>query len=160
MALSRLTDKDKVFTVAAEQCSQCGKCSSGCPAARFLDFRPRKITLMAQRDQVDDIVDTEVIWWCTQCHQCMERCPREVSPYDIIIYLQNLAVERGINFPKDLNMLMNGVKRNGVIQLPQDIMDKDFEDYDRDSLGLPPFKGPSDLEAMRRGLEKIMEKKK
>ena len=29
-----------------EYCHQCGKCSSGCPAASFLDFRPRRILAM------------------------------------------------------------------------------------------------------------------
>ena len=157
MAMSRLTVKEKLHVGVAEQCSQCGKCSSGCPAARHLDFRPRKITLMAQRDQIGEIIDTEMIWWCTQCHQCMERCPREVTPYDIIIYIQNLAVQKKLSFPRDLQMLLNNVKRNGVIQLPQEVMDREFEDFNRENLNLPLFKGPSDLEAFRKGLEKIME---
>lgn len=158
MALSRLTINDKLYELA-EQCSQCGKCTSSCPAARFLMFRPRKIALAAQKERIDEIIDNEVIWWCAQCHVCIDRCPREVTPFDIVIYLQNLAVMRGKHFPKDLETLLNGVKRQGVYQLPREIMDKEFEDYDRESLNLPPYTGPKDMDAFRRGLAKIMEEK-
>jgi heterodisulfide reductase subunit C len=114
---------------------------------------------MTQRDQIDMVVDTETIWWCAQCHTCVDRCPRDITPFDIIIYLQNLAVQKGLEYPKDLQIILNAVKRYGVIQPPKEIIDKEFDDYDREALGLPPYKGPSNLEAFRRALKKMMEPK-
>lgn len=160
MALSRLSSKDKTYIGVAEQCTQCGKCSSGCPAARYLELRPRKIALMAQRDLVEQLLDSDVIWKCTQCHQCMERCPREITPYDIIIYLQNLAVLRGYDYPKDLNMLIASIKRYGAIQLPQEIFDREFENYERGDLNLPDLEGPADMEGFLKGLIKVLEESK
>lgn len=158
MALGLLSSNEKKLMGVAEQCTQCGKCSSGCPAARHLDLRPRKIALMAQRDLIEELLESGVYWQCTQCHQCMERCPREVTPYDIIIYLQNLAVQRGYDYPRDLNVLLGSVKRHGTIQLPQEALDKEFENYQRDSLNLPTVCGPRDMEAFQRALETLMER--
>lgn len=157
MALSRLSLKEKAYVGVAEQCTQCGKCSSGCPAARYLELRPRKIALMAQRDLVEELLGSDAIWMCTQCHQCMERCPREITPYDIVIYLQNLAVLKGYDYPRDLNMLYASIKRHGAIQLPQEIFDREFENYERSDLGLPDLEGPADMEGFLKGLTKVLE---
>jgi len=152
MAVGRLS-RDKLYLGVAEQCTQCGKCSSGCPAARSLALRPRRIALMAQRGEVEGLLGSDVIWSCTQCHQCMERCPREVTPYDIIIYLQNLTVRRGLHHPRELDTLMEAVRRLGAIQQPQDVLDDEFESHTRDGLGLPGVRGPKNPEAFRRALQ-------
>jgi heterodisulfide reductase subunit C len=133
-----------------EECNQCGKCSSGCPSARVLALRPRKIALSAQRQRLNEMLINEVIWLCAQCHQCMERCPREISPYEVIIYLQNLAVREGAEHPRDLNIMSNAVKRISRIQEIQEIMDREFEDYNRDDLDLPKIHGPKDMEAFKK----------
>jgi len=156
MAVSRLS-KEKGYVGVSEQCTQCGKCSSGCPAARSLALRPRRIALMAQRGDLEGLLASDVIWSCTQCHQCMERCPRKVTPYDIIIYLQNLSVRRGYPHPRELDLLMEAVRRQGAIQLPQDVLDDEFESYTRISLGLPSVYGPKDPEAFRRALQLVLE---
>jgi heterodisulfide reductase subunit C len=156
MALKRLSNHEKKHMAVAEQCTQCGKCSSGCPAARNLALRPRKIALTAQRDQLDELIGSEVIWNCTQCHQCMERCPREITPYDLIIYLQNLTVYLGYPYPKELDVILNSVKRYGAIQLPQEILDNEFDAYDRQSLNLPLLKGPKNIDQFNEAIETIM----
>ena len=145
-------DLDTLF----EECNQCGKCSSGCPAARVLALRPRKIALSAQRQRMDEMLTNEVIWLCAQCHQCLERCPREISPYEVIIYIQNLAVRRGMGHPRDLDIMSNAVKRLSRIQDVQEIMDREFEDYSRDDLDLPELHGPKDMDAFLRALKRII----
>jgi heterodisulfide reductase subunit C len=140
-----------------DQCNQCGKCSSGCPAARYLDLRPRKIVAMAQRDLVTEILDSNVVWMCAQCLQCMERCPRDVTPYDIIIALQNRAVREGMPYPEGLSKMLSSVKRLGAIQSPMEIVDREFETYDRENLDLPDLKPPKDLAKLVEALEKTME---
>ena len=138
-----------------EECNQCGKCSSGCPAARVLALRPRKIALSAQRKRLDEMISNEVIWLCAQCHQCMERCPREISPYEVIIYLQNLAVKREAGHPRDLNIMLNAIQRISRIQEVQEIMDREFEDYSRDNLELPELQGPKNMEAFKKAFKTI-----
>ena len=80
-----------------------------------------------------------------------------MTPYDIIIYLQNQAVKRGFPYPKELDVLMEAVRRRGAIQQPQDVLDDEFESYTRDSLGLPSVHGPKDPEAFRRALRRVLE---
>lgn len=138
-----------------EECNQCGKCSSGCPAARVLELRPRKIALVAQRDRLEELLTYDVIWTCAQCHQCMERCPRDVTPYDIIIYLQNMAVKKYNYYPRDLKMMSNAITRSSRIQNVQEIIDREFEDIIRDNLPLPKLVGPKNMDAFRKAINAI-----
>ena len=139
--------------VPYEQCNQCGKCASGCPAARYLELKPRKVVLMVQRGQIDELMRSGFIWECTQCHQCMERCPRDVTPFDIIISLQNMAVRAGLPFPENLTMILNAIKRLSTVQGNQEVFDRDFESYDRVGLGLPELQPTENIEVFRKGLE-------
>jgi heterodisulfide reductase subunit C len=154
-ALSRL--QQNLSVLGPEQCNQCGKCSSGCPAARFLDLSPRRVVAMTQYELITEILESKVIWECAQCLQCTERCPREVTPFDIIINLQNLAVSEGLYYPEGLTKMLNSVKRYGLIQPPQEIIDREFETHDRESLNLPEPRSPKDLSRFAAALEKVME---
>jgi heterodisulfide reductase subunit C len=140
-----------------DQCNQCGKCSSGCPAARYLDLRPRRIVAMTQRDLVAEILESNVVWMCAQCLQCVERCPSDVTPYDIIISLQNRAVREGLFYPEGLTKMLASVKRLGAIQPPMEIVDREFEIHDRESLDLPEIRRPKALDKFVEALEKVME---
>lgn len=148
--------RQSVVGLRREQCNQCGKCSSGCPAARFLSLRPRRVVAMAQLEMIEEILRSNVIWECTQCLQCTERCPRDVPPFDIIITLQNLAVREGLSFPEGLTRMLNSVKRYGHIQAPQEVVDREFEIHDRESLDLPEIRGPEDMNRFAAALERIM----
>ena len=140
-----------------DQCHQCGKCSSGCPAARYLDLRPRKVVAMTQRDLISEILESNVVWMCTQCLQCVERCPSDVTPYDIIISLQNQAVKEGLSYPEGLIKMLDSVKRIGAIQPPMEIVDREFEIFDRETLNLPDIKHPKDQDKFAKALERVME---
>lgn len=145
-----------VSLMRPEQCNQCGKCSSGCPAARFLDLRPRRVVAMAQFDLFEEILKSNVVWECAQCLQCTERCPRDVTPFDLIIALQNLAVREGFPYPEGLTKMLTSVKRNGHIQMPLEIVDREFEIYDRESLGLPQARRPKDIRGFTAALKKVL----
>lgn len=147
-----------------EYCHQCGKCSSGCPAASFLDFRPRKIVAMVQLGMIEELLKSEVIWSCAQCLGCKERCPRDVAPYDVIQALQNIAFERNLFVPESYSVLIKSVLKNGVVQTPtrvriwkhlptKDAMRGDFEFGDRQSLHLPQLKKPAEMEKLARALQ-------
>jgi len=136
-----------------QQCNQCGKCSSGCPASRRLELKPRRIILFLQRGRIEELLRSKAIWQCTQCHQCMERCPRGVTPFDAIIHLQNIAVRQGFPFPENLTVIIGALKRQGIVQWYQEVIDREFEVNDRASLELPELKGPKDLEKFRQALQ-------
>jgi heterodisulfide reductase subunit C len=74
-------------------CYQCGACVGDCPSARFYPgFNPREIMLTALLGQVDRLITPDsVIWQCSNCYNCYERCPQDVRPVEVIIALKNLA---------------------------------------------------------------------
>ncbi|MBQ03966.1 hypothetical protein CL673_04540 [Candidatus Bathyarchaeota archaeon] len=142
-----------------DECHQCGKCTSGCPSAKYLDLNPRRIVAMTQRDLIREVLDSGVIWTCTGCLQCIERCPRDITPYDIIVSLQNQAVREGLPYPKGLSKMIGSVKRHSSIQLPQEVVDREFDSFERDELGLPEMSKPMDMKKFLEALEKVMEER-
>ena len=150
-----------------EYCHQCGKCSSGCPVASFLDFRPRRILAMVQLDMIEELLKSEVIWSCAQCLACKERCPRDVAPYDVIQALQNLAFRLNLFVPEAYSALINSISKNGVIQTPtkvrvwrhlptKDTIKGDFEFRDGPSLGLPQLKKPAEMQKLAQALQEAL----
>ena len=150
-----------------EYCHQCGKCSSGCPAANFLDFRPRKILAMVQLGLVEELLESEVIWQCAQCLLCTERCPRDAAPSEVIQALQNLAYLSGKHVPEGYPALLNSILKTGVVQSPtrvrvwktlptKDKVKGEFEFRDRLSLGLPQLKKPAEIQKLAEALREIL----
>ena len=78
-------------------CYQCGACVSYCPAARYVEhFNPRTIMLMALYGLADRLISPDsVIWKCTNCYNCYERCPQDVRPVEVITALKNICVAEG-----------------------------------------------------------------
>ena len=108
---------------------------------------------MIQLGYIKELLESEEIWKCAQCLACTERCPREVSPYDAIQALQNLAFERN-HFPKGYSLLINSILKEGLIQKPtkvkirkhkspEDKTSRAFEFGDRNTLSLPETKKPT-----------------
>ncbi len=76
-------------------CIQCGTCTGGCPSGRRTALSTRKLIRKAQLGLVEVLSDKE-LWFCSTCYTCLERCPRGVPVTDMIIFLRNIAVQRGI----------------------------------------------------------------
>jgi len=76
-------------------CIQCGTCTGGCPSGRRTGYRPRSLMRKAQFGLTDETLSDKELWFCSTCYTCKERCPRGVPITDVIIYLRNLAVQRG-----------------------------------------------------------------
>lgn len=149
-------------------CHQCGKCSSGCPSAPFLDFRPRKIIALTQLGMIDNLLASEVIWHCAQCLLCKERCPRDAAPSDVIQALQNLAYDLGEHVPEGYPALIASISKTGVVQTPvrvrvwkqlptKEAPRGEFEFQDRQKLGLPKLAKPVDLEKLAASLKEILD---
>jgi heterodisulfide reductase subunit C len=81
----------------ANFCYQCGACVGDCPAATYSDdFSPREIMLKVLYGLESELLgEDSVIWECTNCYACHERCPQQVKPVEIIISLKNLMARRG-----------------------------------------------------------------
>lgn len=84
----------------AQACYQCGVCVGGCPVGRWrVDFNPRRIVEMIVRDEVEELVESEVIWLCTTCFTCLDRCPQKIEVTELITQLKNAAARLG-NVPE------------------------------------------------------------
>lgn len=134
----------------AEVCDQCGKCSSACPVSKEIKgFNPRQMIGKVALSNNDELLKGEAIWTCTTCLKCRERCPEEISPYDIILILRNLAYRAGYNYPSGYDDFVKGVKETGFISAPQSVRSRDGGRVTRSDLGLPEVSGPTDMELFR-----------
>lgn len=81
----------------AAYCYQCGACVGDCPAAAYDEtFNPREIMLKVLYGLGDELLgEKSVLWTCTNCYSCHERCPQEVKPVEVIISLKNMLADRG-----------------------------------------------------------------
>ncbi|MEW6750659.1 MAG: 4Fe-4S dicluster domain-containing protein [Candidatus Latescibacterota bacterium] len=88
----------EVTGVQAARCYQCGKCTAGCPMARFMDRPPHQVMRLLQLQ--DPAADAELlgsggIWRCAGCLTCTQRCPRELDPAAVMDVLREEAVRQG-----------------------------------------------------------------
>jgi Fe-S oxidoreductase len=74
-------------------CFQCGLCTVSCPWNIVRTFIPHKMIRQSQFGLVD--LKDEGCWLCTTCNMCVSRCPRGVSPIDIMVALRRILVEEG-----------------------------------------------------------------
>lgn len=79
---------------AALMCHQCSQCSGVCPSRRNDGINPREI-MMRHASGMDDPIDP-VIWLCTMCHSCEERCQLEAAPAALIRELRERSVDQGM----------------------------------------------------------------
>jgi len=88
----------KVEGNLANFCYQCGACVGDCPATRYSeDFNPREIMLKVLYGLEGELLgEGNVLWECTNCYNCHERCPQEVKPVEVIISLKNMLADRGL----------------------------------------------------------------
>ncbi len=122
-------------------CYQCGACVAVCPVTRFRsDFNPRLIVLNALCGQEDVLLGPDsVLWLCTNCYSCYERCPQDVRPVEVIIALKNLAAAKG-TAPSDLSKFADVVSETGYsARITHSVNER------RKRLGLPELKkAPTD----------------
>ncbi|MBD3185232.1 CoB--CoM heterodisulfide reductase subunit C [Candidatus Bathyarchaeota archaeon] len=79
-----------------KSCYQCGTCTGGCPSGRRAAIRTRDVIRQALVGLDDDLLSSDLLWLCSTCYTCYERCPRDVPTTDIIIKLRNIASHRGL----------------------------------------------------------------
>jgi heterodisulfide reductase subunit C len=93
---------EKVEGDLASFCYQCGACVGDCPASTYSDgaFNPRELMLMVLYGLGDELIrEDSLLWHCTNCYNCHERCPQEVKPVEVIISMKNMLADRGFAPP-------------------------------------------------------------
>ena len=115
----------------AYSCSECGRCSSVCPPnITGKKLSPRKI-MMDVRDRADEIgrkidqnekyddkslvgdyISYEEIFACTSCNACVEECPLNINPLDIIIESRRYAALEESNLPNEWNSMLQNIETN------------------------------------------------
>ena len=116
-------------------CTECGRCTSSCPAnitGKILS--PRKI-MMDTRDRLEEIggeirkkgkdytdgksllgdyISEEEIWACTSCNACVQECPVNIDPLSIILDLRRYLVMEESKVPTELTGMLTNIENNGA----------------------------------------------
>jgi len=120
----------------ASYCYQCGACTGDCPATAYSpEFSPREIMLKVVYGLGEELLtEDSVLWQCTNCYSCHERCPQEVKPVEVIISLKNMLADQGIYPPAVLSVIKTFEQTGRTVPLSPAI------DRNRAKFGLPPLK--------------------
>ncbi len=105
--------EDENYRKRLAVCYQCGVCTGGCPVAHVKpDYNPRRMLEAIMLGEYSEILSSDLIWLCTSCHSCLERCPQRIEVSELLIELKNLAAETG-NIPKLLLERANRIAETG-----------------------------------------------
>ncbi len=133
---SDVLDLNWVQLLNAYTCTECGRCTSECPANQAgKKLSPRKI-MMDTRDRLvqvgnnidsnkgefkldgiqllGDYITNEEIWACTSCNACVEACPISIDPLSIILEMRRYLVMEQSAAPLELNNMMSNIENNGA----------------------------------------------
>ncbi|MFW9966078.1 MAG: 4Fe-4S dicluster domain-containing protein [Candidatus Thorarchaeota archaeon] len=76
-------------------CFQCAKCSAGCPVSDKVNIQVHELMRMLLFG-LKEVLETDMVWLCTTCYTCQERCPQGIDITDIIFGLKNMAFKKKI----------------------------------------------------------------
>ena len=82
--------------IPTEKCYQCQKCSSGCPVAYAMDYKPNQIMQMISLGMKDRVLSSRTIWLCASCYTCGTRCPNDIDIPGVMDWLRQTAFREGI----------------------------------------------------------------
>ncbi|WP_166965268.1 (Fe-S)-binding protein [Yeosuana marina] len=133
---SDVQDLNWVQLLNAYTCTECGRCTSQCPANQTgKKLSPRKI-MMDTRDRLEEVgknidankgtfvddgkqlldnyITREELWACTSCNACVEACPVSINPLSIILDMRRYLVMEQSAAPTELNNMMTNIENNGA----------------------------------------------
>lgn len=115
------------------KCIQCGICTATCPVASVSDrYRPRKLIQQILIGKREEVLQSDIPWFCMTCRMCEDRCQEGVSPADIFQAVRHLAIEEGF-VPDVFRSTADIVFRDGWLLADSY---SDFIEDDREDLGL------------------------
>lgn len=122
----------------AYTCTECGRCTSSCPAnITGKRLSPRKI-IMDTRDRLEetgkwidkqkskklakaddgkslfDYISHEELWACTTCNACTLECPVNIDQVSIIIEMRRHLIMEESSAPAPLNNMFSNIENNGA----------------------------------------------
>ena len=126
---------EKVEGNLASFCYQCGACVGDCPATTYSEaFNPREIMLKVLYGLGEEILtEDSILWECTNCYNCHERCPQDVKPVEVIISLKNMLADRGLAPPAADKVIQNFMATGRTVP------DNPAIDKQRAKFDLPPL---------------------
>ncbi|MFN5181529.1 MAG: 4Fe-4S dicluster domain-containing protein [Bacteroidota bacterium] len=131
-----VTDLSWKQLLDAYTCTECGRCTSSCPAnitGKMLS--PRKI-MMDTRDRLDEVgknidsnggkfvddgksllynyITPEELWACNTCNACVQECPVNIDPLSIIVDLRRYLVMEKSEAPTELTGMFSNMENNAA----------------------------------------------
>jgi len=122
--------------MSAYSCTECGRCTSVCPANITGKKLSPRLIMMKTRDRleevgkninknggkfvedgkklVNDYITKEELWACTTCNACVEACPVLIDPLSIIFEMRRFLVMEQSAAPQELNLMMTNVENNAA----------------------------------------------
>ncbi len=128
------TDLTWKHLMDAYTCTECGRCTSSCPASiTGKRLSPRKV-VMDVRDRIEEIgkhihksgqnstngktlldrITDEELWACTTCNACVQECPVNIDPLAIILELRRYQVMEQAAAPGEINATFSNIENNGA----------------------------------------------
>ncbi len=129
-----VTDLSWKNLMEAYSCTECGRCTSVCPAnitgkllsprKVMMDTRDRMVELGNAKDangadfhdgqSLHDKISAEELWACTTCNACVDICPINIRPVDIIMQMRQYLVMEQSAAPSELNGMMTNLENNSA----------------------------------------------
>ncbi|MGD9977470.1 MAG: 4Fe-4S dicluster domain-containing protein [Bacteroidales bacterium] len=115
-------------------CTECGRCTSVCPAnTTGKKLSPRKVMmdlrarmkekgpqLLKNKDFNDgkslvrDYVSEEELWACTTCNACAKECPININQPSLIVDMRRYLVMEEGSAPGEIKAMFNNIENNGA----------------------------------------------
>ena len=115
-------------------CTECGRCTSVCPANQTGKLlSPRKV-LMDTRDRLEEVgknidrgvaesdgksllgsyISEEELWACTTCNACTDACPINLDPLSVIMEMRRYLIMEESKSPESITSMFNNIENNGA----------------------------------------------
>jgi ferredoxin len=131
-----VTDLSWKQLLDAYTCTECGRCTSACPANITGKLLSPRLIMMKTRDRLEEVgknidenkgefkddgksllndyITPEELWACTSCNACVQECPVNIDPLSIILDMRRYLVMEQSAAPTELNMMFNNMENNGA----------------------------------------------
>lgn len=147
--VSDVTDLSWTSIMGAYACTECGRCTSACPAnitgkelsprKIMMDTRARAEELGNAKDEhgpdyhdgksLHDLISQEELLACTTCNACVEVCPININPLEIIFGMRQYQTLEKSAMPSEWAMMNSNIENN---QAPWQFSPSDRANWTKD----------------------------